>query len=202
MIYVNKEGRRVANEKLAYNEMAQVFFQWDGAKSEYPNLLLIAVWDQRSQDHSASDEYGRFIVPPGTDDKHVIKGATLSALSKAVGERLARYAKVTGGLALAPDFEKTLASTIQRFTGFASGGRDFDFHRGERVRLLNCLEDRGPLAVDRHRSALLEAHAYRFRLVRGVLRQHPHARGDEPWRRVEVFQLAGLMRQPEQVRVG
>jgi 3-oxosteroid 1-dehydrogenase len=132
MIYVNKEGRRVANEKLAYNEMAQVFFQWDGAKSEYPNLLLVAVWDQRSQDHSASDEYGRFIVPPGTDDKHVIKGATLSALSKAVGERLARYAKVTGGLALAPDFEKTLASTIQRFNGFASGGRDFDFHRGER----------------------------------------------------------------------
>jgi 3-oxosteroid 1-dehydrogenase len=45
MIYVNKEGRRVANEKVAYNEMAQVFFQWDGAKSEYPNLLLIAIWD-------------------------------------------------------------------------------------------------------------------------------------------------------------
>ena len=132
MIYVNKEGRRVANEKLAYNEMAQVFFRWDGAKSEYPNLLLIAVWDQRSQDHSASDEYGRFIVPPGTDDKHVIKGATLSALSKAIGDRLARYKKVTGGLELAPDFEKTLASTIQRFNGFASGGRDFDFHRGER----------------------------------------------------------------------
>ena len=132
MIYVDKEGRRVANEKLAYNEMAQVFFQWDGAKSEYPNLLLIAIWDQRSQDHSAGDEYGRFIVPPGTDDKHVIKGATLAALSKAIGERLERYKKATGGLALAPDFEKTLASTIQRFNGFASGGRDFDFHRGER----------------------------------------------------------------------
>jgi succinate dehydrogenase/fumarate reductase flavoprotein subunit len=132
MIYVNKEGRRVANEKLAYNEMAQVFFQWDGAKSEYPNLLLIAIWDQRSQEHSASDEYGRFIVPPGTDDKHVIKGATLAALSKAIGERLERYKKATGGLALAPGFEKTLASTIQRFNGFASGGRDFDFHRGER----------------------------------------------------------------------
>ena len=82
MIYVNKEGRRVANEKLAYNEMAQVFFQWDGAQAEYPNLLLIAIWDQRSQDHSASDEYGRFIVPPGTDDEHVIKGATLAALAK------------------------------------------------------------------------------------------------------------------------
>ena len=132
MIYVNKEGRRVANEKLAYNEMAQVFFQWDGARSEYPNLLLIAVWDQRSQDHSAGDEYGRFIVPPGKDDAHVIKGATLAALSKAIGERLARYENATGGLKLAPDFEKTLATTIERFNGFASGGRDFDFKRGER----------------------------------------------------------------------
>jgi 3-oxosteroid 1-dehydrogenase len=132
MIYVNKEGQRVANEKLAYNEMAQVFFQWDGARSEYPNLLLIAVWDQRSQEHSASDEYGRFIVPPGTDDAHVIKGATLAALSKAIGERLARYAHVTGGLKLAPDFEKTLAASIQRFNGFAASGRDFDFRRGER----------------------------------------------------------------------
>ena len=112
--------------------MAQVFFQWDGARSEYPNLLLIAVWDQRSQEHSASDEYGRFIVPPGTDDAHVIKGATLAALSKAIGERLARYAQVTGGLKLAPDFEKTLAASIQRFNGFAASGRDFDFRRGER----------------------------------------------------------------------
>jgi 3-oxosteroid 1-dehydrogenase len=132
MIYVNKEGRRVANEKLAYNEMAQAFFQWDGARSEYPNLLLIAIWDQRSQDHSAGDEYGRFIVPPGTDDAHVIKGATLAALGKAIGERLGHYKAVTAGLALAPDFEKTLAATIQRFNGFASGGRDFDFKRGER----------------------------------------------------------------------
>ncbi len=132
MIYVSKEGRRVANEKLAYNEMAQVFFQWDGARSEYPNLLLIAIWDQRSQDHSASDEYGRFIVPPGKDDAHVIKGDTLAALSRAIGQRLARYERVTGGLKLAPEFEKTLAASIERFNGFAAGGRDFAFHRGER----------------------------------------------------------------------
>jgi hypothetical protein len=132
MIYVNKEGHRVTNEKLAYNESAQTFFQWDGARSEYPNLLLIAVWDQRSQDHSAGDEYGRFIVPPGTDDAHVIRGATLAALSKAIGERLARYENATGGLKLAPEFEKTLEATIKRFNGFASGGRDFDFKRGER----------------------------------------------------------------------
>ena len=132
MIYVNKEGRRVANEKLAYNEMAQVFFQWDGARGEYPNLVLIAVWDQRSQDHCAGDEYGRFIVPSGKDDAHVIKGATLAALSKAMGERLAGYEGVTGGLKLASDFDKTLAATVRRFNDFAATGKDPDFRRGER----------------------------------------------------------------------
>ena len=132
MIYVNKEGHRVANEKLAYNEMAQVFFEWDGARAEYPNLLLIAIWDQRSQDHSASDEYGRFIVAPGMNDAHVIKGMTLAALGKAIAERLERYRAATGGLTLAPDFETNLVATIQRFNGFASGGRDLDFKRGER----------------------------------------------------------------------
>ena len=69
---------------------------------------------------------------PGTADAHVIKGATLAALSKAIGERLERYEAATGGLELALDFEKTLGATIQRFNGFASGGRDFDFKRGER----------------------------------------------------------------------
>ena len=132
MIYVNNEGHRVANEKLAYNEMAQVFFEWDGARAEYPNLLLIAIWDQRSQDHSASDEYGRFIVAPGMNDAHVIKGMTLAALGKAIAERLERYRAATGGLTLAPDFETNLVATIQRFNGFASGGRDLDFKRGER----------------------------------------------------------------------
>ena len=39
MVYVNKEGRRVANEKLAYNEMAQVFFQWDGAQERVSESL-------------------------------------------------------------------------------------------------------------------------------------------------------------------
>ena len=132
MIYVSKEGRRVANEKLAYNEMAQVFFRWDGARGEYPNLILIAVWDQRSQDHSASDEYGRFIVPPGKDDGHVIKGATIAALSNAIAQRLARYENVSGGLKLAPEFENNLAATVARFNGFAKSGKDADYQRGER----------------------------------------------------------------------
>jgi hypothetical protein len=46
--------------------------------------VRIAIWDQRSQQHSASAEYGRLIVPPGTDDRHVIKAADLPALARAL----------------------------------------------------------------------------------------------------------------------
>jgi succinate dehydrogenase/fumarate reductase flavoprotein subunit len=132
MIYVGKNGRRVTNEKLAYNESAQKFFEWDPVKSEYPNLVLFAIWDQRSQDNSASDEYGRFIVPKGVDDAHVIKGKTLEALASNIRKRLKQYAGETGNLKLSPDFGKNLKATVSRFNGFARKGKDADFHRGER----------------------------------------------------------------------
>ncbi|MGD9537175.1 MAG: FAD-dependent oxidoreductase [Alphaproteobacteria bacterium] len=145
MIYVNKHGKRVTNEKLAYNESAQAFFEWDPVAAEYPNLVLIAIWDQRSQNHCASEEYGRFIVPPGRDDAHVIKGATLGELSEGIRQRLAKYAAQTGGLKLVPRFEKNLERTIARFNKFAAAGKDRDFRRGERqVELLF----NGPVAAE------------------------------------------------------
>ena len=137
MIFVDKRGRRVVNEKLQYNELAQAFFVWDADAAEYPNLVLFQVWDQRSQDGSASDEYGRLIAPPGADDAHVVRGDTLDDLAAGLRERLSRYASVTGGLALAGDFTANLRATIERFTGFARAGVDEDFGRGERpVQLL------------------------------------------------------------------
>ena len=132
MIYVDKTGNRVTNEKLAYNESAQAFFKWDPVKSEYPNLVLVAIWDQRSQDHSASDEYGRFIVPKGVDDAHVIKGKTWEALVANIKKRVKQYSAEIGGMQLAPDFAKNLKKTVTRFNGFARKGKDLDFHRGER----------------------------------------------------------------------
>ena len=133
MIYVDRNGRRVTNEKLAYNESAQAFFRWDPVKSEYPNLVLIAVWDQRSQDHSASHEYGRFIVPPGVDDSHVVRGTTLEALAAALQERFARIGQRVGGMQIGENFAATLRDTIARFNDFAASGKDRDFHRGERA---------------------------------------------------------------------
>jgi hypothetical protein len=132
MIYVTKHGVRSTNEKLAYNEQAQAFFQWNPTLSEYSNLVLIAIWDQRSQDHSASAEYGRFIVPPGTNDDHVIKGATVEELTQNISSRLAKYAAQIGGLQLAPEFSDNLVTTIKQFNEFAKTGKDLDFHRGER----------------------------------------------------------------------
>ena len=169
MIYVSKQGHRVANEKLAYNEMAQKFFEWSPTAGEYPNLVLIAVWDQRSQDHCASDEYGRFIVPPGLDDAHVIKGETLGALSQAIGERLGRYEAETGGIRLSADFESNLKAAIERFNGFAETGKDLDFRRGERQveQLFNGAGGGGTVRAqpndvsDQRRGALLRGAALR-----------------------------------------
>jgi 3-oxosteroid 1-dehydrogenase len=132
MIYVSKHGVRAANEKLAYNELAQTFFEWNPKLGEYSNLVLIAIWDRRSQDHSASAEYGRFIVPLGTNDDHVIKGATVKELTQNISSRLAKHAAHTGGLQLAPEFSDSLVTTIRRFNEFAKTGKDLDFHRGER----------------------------------------------------------------------
>ena len=52
MIFVDKHGRRVVNEKLPYNELAQAFFRWDPRHRRVPRPRPDQVWDQRSQDHS------------------------------------------------------------------------------------------------------------------------------------------------------
>jgi hypothetical protein len=133
MLFVDVGGRRVVNEKLPYNELAQEFFRWDPLRGGYPNLVLVSVWDQRSQDHSASDEYGRLIVPEGADDAHVIRGATLEELAAGIAERLERFAGVTGGLRATEGFLENLRASIGRFNGFARRGVDEDFGRGERA---------------------------------------------------------------------
>lgn len=133
MLMVSKEGKRVVNEKLQYNELAQKFFEWSGAKAEYPNLVLISIWDQRAQEHSASNEYGRLIVPAGGDDRHVIKGRTLEELARNISARLKKYQGVIGGMTLADDFIANLTETIRRYNDFARTGKDLDFQRGERT---------------------------------------------------------------------
>jgi hypothetical protein len=134
MLFVDKRGRRVVNEKLPYNELAQAFFRWDPLAGEYPNLVLVQIWDERSQRHSASDEYGRLIVgDTGASDAHVVRGATLEELAEGIRERFERVAHATGGAMLAEDFLPNLQASIVRFNELAARGVDEDFGRGERA---------------------------------------------------------------------
>jgi hypothetical protein len=132
MIIVNKHGHRMVNEKLQYNELAQTFFTWDGLTCSYPNLVQIQVWDQDAQDNSASDEYGRLIVPDTEDSSHVIKGETWEELADNIRARLAQYEHVTGGLKLADDFVANLKASVARYNSHADTGKDADFGRGDK----------------------------------------------------------------------
>jgi 3-oxosteroid 1-dehydrogenase len=133
MILVNSKGERTMNEKLPYNELIQRFYDWDPLNCDFPNRVMIQLWDQHSQDGSAKVIIGHnSLVPEGIDDSHVIKGETLEELADEVGRRLDRYREHTGDLQLSEDFLPTLQATIKRWNEMTAKGADEDFHRGER----------------------------------------------------------------------
>jgi 3-oxosteroid 1-dehydrogenase len=129
MIEVNRHGRRVVNEKAAYNERGAVHFAWDGR--EYSNLVLFYIYDEGV--HNNTDPIGfRYPVPqPDEDVNYVIKGETLEELAANIDERLAQFAEHTAGLVLDDEFLPNLKETIERFNGFARTGIDKDFGRGD-----------------------------------------------------------------------
>jgi 3-oxosteroid 1-dehydrogenase len=140
MIWVDKYGKRVVNEKTIYNELATSFLQYDPAKLEYPRLLMFQIWDQRTMDGCRAtevtpstpsrisiDNYGSLIY----DDFHVIKGETLDELAAAIEDRLEKVAQHTGGFRLDESFRLNLPKSIARFNELAATGKDDDFHRGE-----------------------------------------------------------------------
>lgn len=131
MIIVDRNGRRVADEKRVYCELAQTFFTWDGARAEYPNLALFMIYDQRSADASIGDLYGNPIPVPGGDARHVITADSLDGLAAGIGERLAGLTSRLAGLRLAGGFAAELARSVRRFNDFARAGKDDDFGRGE-----------------------------------------------------------------------
>lgn len=133
MIIVNAQGHRAANEKLQYNELAQEFFRWDSVEANYPNRVMVAIWDQQAQDNCAGKDYGNPIQPLDADRSNVIEAATLEELSRRVADRLTEYKAETGGLELSENFTQNLESTIERFNGFARSGVDEDFSRGSRA---------------------------------------------------------------------
>jgi len=140
MLWVDKYGNRVVNEKTIYNELASSMLLYDPAKLEYPRRLMIQIWDRRAMEGCRAtevepstpsrislDNYGSLIY----DDFHVIEGETLDALAGAIEERLAKLAAQTGGFRLDESFRANLPRSIARFNELARTGKDDDFHRGE-----------------------------------------------------------------------
>jgi succinate dehydrogenase/fumarate reductase flavoprotein subunit len=138
MLMVNRYGRRAVNEKAPYNERGQGHFAWDSFRGEYPNLLLFMIFDSdvvKSDAGATLDpEQAMFRWPVPSDDRprhYVIKVDTLEDLVVELDERLERLGPHTGGVQLDESFLPTVRETISRFNGFASEGRDPEFHRGE-----------------------------------------------------------------------
>jgi succinate dehydrogenase/fumarate reductase flavoprotein subunit len=131
MVIVDRRGRRVVNEKIPYNERAQVHFAWDPVRREYPNLLLFMVWDEAVAANPDPTRFRFPVPPPGEHYDFVISAPTFEALAGEIAQRLEKLAPWTGGFQLDPGFAAGLAATVERFDAMAEAGRDVDFHRGE-----------------------------------------------------------------------
>ncbi|MGH2939719.1 MAG: FAD-dependent oxidoreductase [Solirubrobacterales bacterium] len=129
LVFVNRAGRRVVNEKLPYNEVARVMGLWDPNALEYSNSPLFAIWDEAT----ASDWGLEMLGNPVRDASApwVMSGETLADLADQLSRRLERLRDVVGRVGLADDFVDTLGATLHRFGHFADSGVDEDFRRGE-----------------------------------------------------------------------
>jgi succinate dehydrogenase/fumarate reductase flavoprotein subunit len=142
MIFLNRYGRRVLNEKGVYNEVARVFGTWDPQRMEYPNLLMFMVFDDRvrrlwgpppgyENGPAATNWPLESLGDYSNDDRVVVSAPDLPALAQALDARLAPLAHLTGGLRLDRTFVEGAQASIARFNELATKGVDDDFDRGQ-----------------------------------------------------------------------
>ena len=134
MIFVDKRGRRVVNEKLPYNELAQTFFQLGPAARRVP---LPGADPGLGPAHPGALGQRR-VRPadrraPGPTTRTCIRGDDAGRAGRrrrASGSRATRRHRRA---ALADDFAANLGASIARFNELAATGVDDDFGRGERA---------------------------------------------------------------------
>jgi len=127
MILVNKYGKRCVNEKRDYNDRTQAHFWYDPAHEEYPNHLMMMLFDERSRDAFG----GAFPFPVDkAEQPHLIEGATWDELFAKVDAQLAAWSGKTGGARLDAAFAANAKDTIARFGGYAKAGKDPEHNRG------------------------------------------------------------------------
>lgn len=128
MVMVNKYGKRVVNEHRNYNDRTQIHFQFDITNADYPNQLLLMIYDRRTAETTGPDTGQPEVHAKAS---HVIAADTLEQLDKKVRARLAALAPQTGNFQLADNFLDGLKNTVTRFNDFAIKGKDIDFERGD-----------------------------------------------------------------------
>lgn len=129
MVLVNRYGLRVVNEKRNYNDRTKAHFYWDPVEQEYPNLILMMVYDQRTSALFAGPT--SYPIPaPDTTAPYVISGQSLQELSRNIRARVTELSPRLGIFRIDESFETNLEATISRFNEFADSGVDEDFHRG------------------------------------------------------------------------
>jgi len=127
MLMVNKTGKRVMNEKSAYD--MRVRKHWEKKDGEYPNHLLFLVGDERCMDTFGANFAKTWPADP--NHAYYIKGDTFQELSDNIAARLKTIeAKLPSAITLDEDFGSQLEATVDRFNGFAESGKDLDFNRG------------------------------------------------------------------------
>jgi len=130
MIQVDRNGRRVVNEKAPYNERGQVHLTYNPTTRDYPNAVLFMIWDDAVAQNKSFSPFRDPVPLPGHDVDYVVRAETLDELKARVDERLVTLASDTGGIRLEDDFVPNLLATIERYNGFATAGVDEDFGRG------------------------------------------------------------------------
>lgn len=131
LIMVNRFGRRTVNEKAPPQDRAVQMLAWDPHDADHPNFLMFAIWDQRAAEQFSGTVLGGFIPGPDNDASHIIRADTLDGLAVALDERLEHLGDGARNIRLHSGFAGALGETIERFNGFACGGIDHDFRRGE-----------------------------------------------------------------------
>jgi 3-oxosteroid 1-dehydrogenase len=131
MIIVNRDGRRVINEKAVYNEFTRTFFDWDSRTLSYPNLPLILIWDQQVAGGAAGNDFGNPVPPADIDGYWVLRAGTLAELTDLIAKRLTELELPADHDTLAADFTENVRQSVSRYNELAESGLDTDFHRGE-----------------------------------------------------------------------
>jgi 3-oxosteroid 1-dehydrogenase len=130
MVLVNRYGNRVVDEKRDYNDRTKAHFYWDPVEQEYPNLILMMVYDQRTSELFAGP--ASYPIPAsGATAPYVISGQTLQELAQNIKVRINQLSARLGIFRIADNFQTNLEATITRFNEFANKGVDEDFNRGK-----------------------------------------------------------------------